>query len=77
MKPTAQEVLSILAMIIMGGLSALLAFHAVPQQNTELVTFALGAISGALTVGGGSKVADKVTNSTGAGAIIQPEAETK
>jgi len=41
-----------LAMLIIGTLAGLLVFHAVPAENKELVTFALGALSGALTVGG-------------------------
>lgn len=60
MIPSAPTALATLALLIMGGLSAALVFHAVPQSNMQLVTFALGAISGALTVGGGSKVAEKV-----------------
>jgi hypothetical protein len=59
--PNAQTMLAAVALLIMGLLSGALIFHAVPQGNMQLVTFALGAISGALTVGGGAKLADKIT----------------
>jgi outer membrane lipoprotein SlyB len=57
-------VLAGVALVIMGLLSGALVFHAVPQGNQQLVTFALGAISGALTVSGASKAADKITTNT-------------
>lgn len=50
--PAAQTVLAAIAMALIGSLAAALVFHAVPAGNKELVTFALGALSGALTVGG-------------------------
>jgi hypothetical protein len=59
MIPQAQTVLALLAMAIIGVLAGLLVFHAVPTENKELVTFALGALSGALTVGGASKLAER------------------
>jgi hypothetical protein len=67
--------LSVLALVIMGGLSAALIFHTVPQDNQQLVTFALGAISGALTVGGAGKLADKITTSQSDTATINPESK--
>ncbi len=60
MIPQAQTVLTLLAMLIIGVLAGLLVFHAVPAENKELVTFALGALSGALTVGGGPKLAERI-----------------
>jgi outer membrane lipoprotein SlyB len=71
---TAQEILAGVALVIMGAISGALIIHAVPQGNMQLITFALGAISGALTVSGGSKIADKLTTSTGPGATIQADA---
>ena len=59
MIPQAQTVLALLAMAIIGVLAALLVFHAVPAENKELITFALGALSGALTVGGASKLSER------------------
>jgi hypothetical protein len=59
MIPQAQTVLALLAMVIIGVLAGLLVFHAVPAENKELITFALGALSGALTVGGASKLAER------------------
>jgi len=53
-------VLTVFAMLIIGALAGLLVFHAVPAENKELVTFALGALSGALTVGGGPKLAERI-----------------
>ena len=60
MIPPTRTVLAVLAMLIIGVLAGLLVFHAVPAENKELVTFALGALSGALTVGGGPKLAEKI-----------------
>lgn len=54
--PASQPVLAGTALIIVGVLTAFLIFFPVPQGNQQLVTFALGAISGALTVSGGQKV---------------------
>jgi hypothetical protein len=53
--PAAQTLLASLAMVLIGALAAALVFHAVPRGNEQLVTFALGALSGALTVGGAGK----------------------
>ena len=60
MIPQAQTALTLLAMLIIGVLAGLLVFHAAPAENKELVTFALGALSGALTVGGGPKLAERI-----------------
>ena len=60
MIPQAQTVLTLLAMLIIGVLAGLLVFHAVPAENKELVTFALGALSGALTLGGAPKLAERI-----------------
>jgi H+/gluconate symporter-like permease len=68
-----QAILAGTALIIMGVLSFALIFHAVPTDNQQLITFALGAIAGALTSGGASKVADKLTTSTGENATIQSD----
>ena len=72
MKPSS-EWQAVLALLIMGALSAALIFRAVPQSNTELITFALGAIAGALTIGGGQKLADKITGSNVTGNTTDPQ----
>lgn len=69
---TAETALAAMALLIMGGLSAALVFHAVPQDNMQLVTFALGAISGALTVGGAHKVADKMSGAQSGDVNVGP-----
>jgi outer membrane lipoprotein SlyB len=71
--PNAQTVLAGMALVIMGLVCGALIFHAVPEPNQQLVTFALGAISGALTVGGASKVADKMTTNTGTNVSVEKE----
>ena len=53
--PAAQTLLAGLAMLLIGALAAALVVHAVPRGNEQLVTFALGALSGALTVGGADR----------------------
>ena len=65
----AQTALAGIALILMGIIAGALIFHTVPQANQQLVTFALGAISGALTVGGSGKVAEKLTTA-GAGSTV-------
>lgn len=72
--PSSASALAAMALAAMGLICTALIFHAVPQGNQQLVTFALGAISGALTVTGGSKIADKITTSTGANPTIQSDA---
>lgn len=72
MIPTAQTALSTIALLIMGALSTALIFHQVPQGNMQLVTFALGAISGALTVGGGAKMADRVSTTQSGDVNVTP-----
>ena len=62
---SAEAVLAFVALVLIGVLVIVLVFHAVPQENQQLVTFVLGALSGALTVGGAKKVADKVSTQTG------------
>ena len=64
MIPQAQTALAAMALVIVGVLTGCLIFHAVPQGNQNLVTFALGALAGALTVGAGSKIADKIGSAT-------------
>lgn len=73
--PSASTILACLALLIMGIVTVALIFFAVPPGNSQLVTFSLGAIAGALTVGGANKVADKITNSTSGMATIQADGE--
>lgn len=63
--PSAESILAGIAIVLIGCMGFALIFHAVPPANQQLVTFVLGALSGALTVGAGKKVADKVTTQTG------------
>lgn len=60
MSPQTQAILAGVALVILGVLTACLIFVPVPQGNQQLVTFALGALSGALTVSGAARVADKI-----------------
>ena len=53
--PTAQTALAALALVLVGVLALALVFHAAPAANKDLLTFALGALSGALTVGGAGR----------------------
>lgn len=56
----AQTLLSAAALAALGVLGGCLVFHAVPQGNQQLVTFVLGALSGAVTLGGGQAVTNKL-----------------
>ena len=71
--PSAQAFLAGAALLIMGALGGVMLFQPIPQANATAMTFILGALAGALTVGGGNKIADKLTTSTGPDATIQPE----
>ncbi len=57
MTPRAQAVLAGAALIMLGLLTGCLVFVAVPEGNRQLVTFALGALAGAITVGGAGHLA--------------------
>jgi len=50
--PAAETVSTWAALAIIGGLAFAFVFFPVPLSNKELITFALGAIAGALTMGG-------------------------
>lgn len=62
--PPSQSVLAGIAMLILGGLSFLMVFFAVPAANHDFLVFILGALSGALTVGGAAKIASSGPNTT-------------
>jgi hypothetical protein len=57
MTPQAQALLAGLALVMLGLLAGCLVFVAVPQANQQLVTFALGALAGATTIGGAGHLA--------------------
>jgi hypothetical protein len=75
--PTPGDLMAFYALSIMGSLLMMLVFREVPTANKELFTFGLGAISGALTVAGGRKIADKITNASGDNPSIQADATPK
>ncbi|HEY5409336.1 MAG TPA: hypothetical protein VIJ94_01290 [Caulobacteraceae bacterium] len=60
MTPQAQAVLAAIALIMLGILTGCMVFAPVPQGNQQLVTFALGALSGALTFSGAGRITGKV-----------------
>ena len=70
---TVEQLISTLALGAVFCLCLLFTFYAVPVSNKELITFGLGAIAGALTLGGGKR-AEKITNSNGDNATVQPDA---
>ena len=61
MKPSMQEVLAGLALLILGCLGGAMMVLPIPSSNATSLTFILGALAGALTVTGGNKIADKLT----------------
>lgn len=73
MKPSMQEVLAGLALLILGCLGGAMMVLPIPSSNATSLTFILGALAGALTVTGGNKIADKLTTSSGPDATINPE----
>lgn len=66
----AQTGLAFLAMCIVGVLAGLFVFFKIPADNKELLTFALGALAGALTVGGVNKAQ---TNQSPASPPVAPQ----
>lgn len=55
--PNSQAALAGMALAALTALGCALVFHAVPQENRELLSVIVGAIGGALTLGGAQKVA--------------------
>jgi hypothetical protein len=55
---------------------ALLVFQSVPAANQTIFATIVGALAGALTVAGGGKLADKITNASGDNPTIQPDAKS-
>ena len=68
--PSSQTALAGVALIVLGGLGAGLEFMPIPASNSTLLAAIIGALAGALTVAGGSKIADKLTTSNGPDATI-------
>lgn len=75
--PDPQAVLATLAMLILGALAIGMMFVAVPATNHDYLVFILGAISGAITVGGASKLVSSVTTSQSppAAPVAPPEGQ--
>lgn len=74
MHVSAQSVLAGIALVGLIGLSFVFAFVTVPKENHDFMIYVLGTLSGALTVGGVVKAADKITNSIADKATIQTDA---
>jgi len=73
MKPTAQETLAIIALLILGGLGAGLLYVPIPPSNATTIAVIVGALASAITIAGGQKLADRLTQSTGPDATITTE----
>ncbi len=67
--PSSQAFLAAAALLIMGILGGIMMFYPIPPVNATSVTFILGALAGALTVGPAGKVADRIA-ATGSGTTI-------
>lgn len=59
MNPMVQAGLALAALLILGALGGALIFHAVPQENREMLSTIVGAIAGALTMGAAVKLTAK------------------
>jgi hypothetical protein len=64
MTSQAQAILAGVALIMLGLLTGCLVFVAVPEGNRQLVTFALGALAGATTLGGAGHLAGSLKAGT-------------
>ena len=73
--PSAETINTWYAQTIIGTLAMAFIFFPVPLENKELITFALGAIAGALTMG--NRRTDKATlaGDIQGDTIIQPESK--
>ena len=69
--PSAQTALAGIALVILGVLGGCMVFTTIPAQNSTLLGMIVGALAGALTVGGGQKIAEHLTSSTGPNATIE------
>ena len=72
--PSAQAILSGISLVGLLALGVMLVFIAVPNSNHDMLVYILGALSGAITVAGGGKIADKITTSNGPDATVQSDA---
>lgn len=70
--PHSQTVLAGIALVILGGIGCALVFQAVPSGNQQLLTFILGGLAGAITVGGANKVADTIRTTGPASGVNAP-----
>lgn len=68
-----QAILAGMALLILGVLGFALVCHAVPTDNRELLSMIIGAIAGGLVVGGGQKLADKITAPNGMTANVSAD----
>lgn len=71
---SSQAALSALALLMLGGLAFALVFHQVPADNREILALILGALAGALTTSGATKLADRITR--GSNATSQPDPDS-
>lgn len=62
MSPNLQAALAVAALLVLGALGGALVFHAVPQENRELLSTIVGAVAGALTMGGAVKLLSHPAN---------------
>ena len=69
----AGEIVSLAALLILGGLGAGALFQPIPAANATSFATIVGALAGALTVAGGQKVAERLS-AGGGGAADAPEA---
>ena len=74
--PSSQAFLAGAALLIMGALGGAMMLVPIPAANATSLTFVLGALAGAITVGPASKAADKITSSgtTNINAPTEPHA---
>lgn len=59
MNPNLQAGLAVVALLALALLGGALIVHAVPEPNRELLATIVGAIAGALTMGGAMKLVHK------------------
>lgn len=66
-----EKILPVMALGILGILAVLLVFFTVPRENQQIVTFIAGAISGAITVAGGQRLASRLNQT-----VTTPDGDT-
>ena len=63
-KFTAEQFIALIALLIVGALAFHMVYVPIPAQNHDYLVFLLGALTSALSIGGGMKAIDTLKANT-------------